>query len=160
MLKYVMRRIRPLLISLLFFIPSVMFLNPVSAKDIKDEVIKRTSLDEQIVVFCLRNCKGNERKGYLKSFTVDRMKNGLYRVVGKAALQNRQVVRRPFEFVVYDHTVIVNTLGTLNPDNCKLRIDDVFVENDYHNIFTTMLQNHGNVVGKVEKIPNCQRFID
>ena len=137
-----------------------MLLNSASAKDIKDEVIKRTSLDEQIVVFCLRNCKGNERKGYLKSFTVDRMKNGHYHVVGKAALQNRQVVRHPLEFVVYDHTVIVNTQGTLNPDNCKLRIDDVFVENDYHNIFTTMLQNYGNVVGTVERIPNCQSFID
>lgn len=154
------RSIRPLLISLLLFIPSVIFLNPASAKDIKDEVIKRTSLDEQIVVFCLRNCKGNERKGYLKSFTVDRMKNGHYHVVGKAALQNRQVVRRPLEFVVYDHTVIVNTLGTLNPDNCALRIDDAFVENDYRNIFTTMLQNHGNVVGKVERIPNCRSFLD
>jgi len=154
------RRIKPLLISLLFLIPLVISLNSASAKDIKNEVMKRTSLDEQIVVFCLKNCTGNERKGYLKSFTVEPMNNGLYHVVGKAALQNRHVVKRPMEFIVYDHTVIVNTLGTLNPDDCKLRIDDVFVENDYHNIFTTMLQNHGNVVGKVEKIPNCRSFLD
>ena len=123
-----MRRIiSQLLISILFFVPSFIFLNPASAKDIKDEVMKRTSLDEEIVVFCLKNCIGNERKGYLKSFTVDQINNGFYQVAGKAALQNRHVVN---QFVVYDHTVIVKTLGTLNPDNCKLRIDDVFIEND------------------------------
>lgn len=149
-----------LLISILIFIPSFISPIPASAKDIKDEVIKRTILDEQIEVFCLRNCAGNERKGYLKSFTVDRMNNGHYHVVGRAALQNRHVVSRPLEFVVYDHTVIVKTLGTLNPDNCKLRIDDVLIENDYQGIFTSMLQNHGDVVGKVETIPNCRSFID
>lgn len=153
------RMIGHLPISILFIL-SVIFLNPASAKDIKDEVIKRTILDEQIEVFCLKNCAGNERKGYLKSFTIDPMNNGHYHVVGRAALQNRHVVSKPLEFVVYDHTVIVKTLGTLNPDNCKLRIDEVLIENDYRGIFTSMLQNHGNVVGNVETIPNCRSFID
>ncbi len=146
-----------LLVSLLFFISLVISLNSTYAKDIKDEVVKRTSLDEEISVFCLRNCAGNERKGYLKSFTVEQMNNGHYQVVGKAALQNRHVIK---SYIIYDHTVVVNTLGTLNPENCKLRIDDVFIENDYRGLFTAMLKNHGEVVGKVERIPNCRSFID
>ena len=149
--------LRLLAILLLFFITLIPFLNSASAKDIKDDVIKRTLLDEQIASFCLNNCLGNERKGYLKSFTVDQMDKGLYKVNGIAAMQNRHVVSK---YVVYDHTVVVNTLGTLNPDSCELRIDDVSIENDYGGIFTAMLQNYGNVIGKTEKIPDCKSFLD
>ena len=154
------KRIRPSLIAILLSIISVAVLHSASAKDIKDEVINRTSLDEEISLYCLQNCFGNERKGYLKSFTVDKMEDGLFRVTGKAAFRNRQVVKSPLEFVAYDHTVILNTLGTLNPQNCKLRIDDVFIENDYQGIFTAMLKNHGDVIGKEETIPDCRSFLD
>lgn len=149
--------LRLLAIILLFFLTLIPILNPASAKDIKDEVIKRTILDEQIAAFCLRNCLGNEKKGYLKSFTVEPIDKSLYKVNGKAAMQNRHVVSK---YVVYDHTVVVNTLGTLNPDSCELRIDDVSIENDYGGIFTAMLQNYGNVIGKTETIPDCKSFLE
>jgi hypothetical protein len=96
----------------------------------------------------------------LKSLNVDRMNNGYYHVVGKAALQNRHVIRGPLEFVLYDHTVIVNAYGTLNSDNCELRIDNASVENDFYDIFNTILQNQGDFIGRVERIPNCRRFLE
>ncbi len=139
---------------------SIMWLDVAFAKDVKDQVIKETSLDEQVVLFCLQYCQGNDRKGYLNSVTVDRMDTGNYRVVGKAALENRHVVRSLYDFVLYDHTVIVKAYGTLNPVNCDLRIDNAVVENDFHDIFTTLLQNEGNVIGRVERIPNCRRFLE
>lgn len=149
-----------LFLTLICSLASLLCVDSAIAKDITDEVIKRTVIDEEIKSFCLENCIGNEKKGYLKSFTVDPKEDGQYSVHGKAAFQNRQVVKSPLEFVVYDHTVVVNTLGTLNPENCRLRIDNVFIDNDYRGIFTAMLQKHGDVVGKVETIPDCRSFIE
>lgn len=154
------RSLKQLLVMLFPIMLSIMCLNVTFAKDIRDQVINETSLDEQVVLFCLQYCQGNQRKGYLKSFTVDLMDTGNYHVVGKAALQNRYVIRSLYDFVLYDHTVIVKASGTLNPDNCDLRIDNAVVENDFRDIFTTLLQNQGNFIGKVERIPNCRRFLD
>jgi len=154
------RTLKHLVIVILAIMLSIMWSKVAFAKDIRDQVIKETSLDEEVVLFCLQHCQGNERKGYLKSISVNRMNTGYYHVAGKTALQNRQVIRGPFEFVLYDHTVIVNAFGTLNPDNCELRIDKVLVENDFYDIFNSLLQNQADVIGRVERIPNCRRFLE
>ena len=151
----------PLLLALFSVMLTIMGLNISSAKDIRDKVVNETILDEEITRFCIQYCQGNERKGYLESLVIEPMNDsGRYRVVGRASLQNRHVIRDPFEFVLYDHTVIVNAFGTLNPDNCELRIDNAFVENDFHDIFKTLLRNHTDVIGRVEKIPDCRRFLE
>jgi hypothetical protein len=154
------RSLKHLLISLFLIVLSVMWLNVAFAKDIRDQVMDETGLDEQIVLFCLQYCRGNERKGYLRSVTVDRMDTSHYQVVGKAALQNRHIIRDPFEFVLYDHIVIIAASGTLNPDNCELRIDDVLIENDFYDVFSDMLRNQGDVIGRVERVPDCRRFLE
>jgi hypothetical protein len=154
-----MTRLTHLLTASALIAISIMWSDVLFAKDIRDQVIKETSLDEEVELFCLQHCRGNERKGYLKSLTAGRMDTGYYRVTGTGALQNRQVLRDPFEFVLYDHTVMVSAFGTLNPDNCELRIDKVFVENDFYDIFNTLIQNQADVIGRVEKIPNCRRFL-
>jgi hypothetical protein len=130
-----------------------------SAKDIKDKVIKETILDEQIKAFCALRCVGNEKEGTLKSLNIDPMGKSLYTVIGVAALRNRQVMREPFEYVLFDHTVYVRSRGTLNPDNCMLKVDDAKVDNDYNGIFTEMLRSEADVIGKSFKIPDCRRFI-
>ncbi len=135
-------------------------LNPAYAfsKDITKQVINETPLDEQITFFCLMYCIGNERKGTLKSVTVNpTANNNRYTVRGKAALLNRQVVRSPLKFTVYDQTVIVNAIGTLNSENCELRVDDVIVENDFQNIVTNLLKSQSDVIGKVVVVPNCKK---
>ncbi|GIW46188.1 MAG: hypothetical protein KatS3mg078_0065 [Deltaproteobacteria bacterium] len=143
--------------ALFFYL--ILFLDTGYARDIKEQVIRETRINEEINLFCIQFCKGNERRGYLKSLNVDKIDGGYYRVIGKAAFQNRYVLRDPFYFVLYDHTVVVSAFGTLNPDNCELRVDDVVVENDFHNIFSTMLRNHGDIIGRVERIDNCQKFL-
>lgn len=143
--------------ALFFYL--ILFLDTGYARDIKEQVIRETRINEEINLFCIQFCKGNERRGYLKSINVDKIDGGYYRVIGKAAFQNRHVLRDPFYFVLYDHTVVVSAFGTLNPDNCELRVDDVVVENDFHNIFSTMLRNHGDIIGRVERIDNCQKFL-
>lgn len=139
---------------------SIIQVNTASAKDIKDKVIKETNIESQIELFCLEYCQGNERKGYLKSITLDQIDTNNYRVVARTAFQSRQVVSNPFEFVVYDHTVIVNTFGTLSAGNCELKVDNVFIQNDLNNIFTNLLQSQTDIIGRKEIIPDCQKFIN
>lgn len=128
-----------------------------SARDIKDKVEKETILDEQISLFCQQNCVGNERKGTLKSLSIDPAGKDRYSVFGIAALQNRQVTK---DFVLFDHTVYIVSKGTLNSTNCRLKVDDAYVKNDYHNIFTNMLKSQSDVIGKVFVVPDCRRFVE
>ncbi|MCK5391349.1 MAG: hypothetical protein KAJ31_02890 [Deltaproteobacteria bacterium] len=142
---------------------SILFIvNPTLAfsKDITKQVIEETPLDEQITLYCLMYCIGNERKGILKSVTVNKANKNQYTVRGKAALRNRQVAHSPLEFTVYDRTVIVNSIGTLNPKTCELRVDDVTVENDFQDIVTNLLKSQSDVIGKVVKVPNCKNFLN
>ncbi len=136
--------------------------NPTHAfsKDITKQVINETPLDEQITLYCLMYCIGNERKGTLKSVTVTKANNNQYTVRGKAALRNRQVAHSPLEFTVYDRTVIINSVGTLNPKTCELRVDDITVENDFQDIVANLLKSQGDVIGKVIKVPNCKNFLN
>jgi hypothetical protein len=130
-----------------------------AAKDIKEQVIKETVLDEQIKAFCELRCVGNEKEGTLKSLNIDPMGKSLYTVMGTAALRNRQVMKGPFEYVLFDHTVYVSSRGTLDPETCMLRVEDAKVDNDYQGIFTEMLRSESDVIGKSFKVPDCRRFI-
>lgn len=129
------------------------------SKDVTAMVMKETPLDEQIALFCNIYCLGNERKGTLKSITIQPLDNEQYKVNGKAALRNHQVAGSPLNRTIYDRTVIVNSVGTLNPETCKLKVDDVSVENDFQNIVTNLLKSNSDVVGKVIDVPNCQSFL-
>jgi len=137
-------------------------INPTQAfsKDITKQVIDETPLDEQITLFCLMHCIGNEKKGTLKSVTVNPAENNRYTVRGKAALRNRQVAQRPYKFIVYDRTVIVNSVGTLNPETCEIRVDDITVQNDFQDIVTNLLKSQSDAIGKVVKVPNCKNFLN
>ncbi len=145
----------PILLSILLI--SLIFMHSVYAKDIKKKVIKETQLDEQIELFCNEYCQGNKKKGYLKSITLDKINPDNYRVVGRAALQSKHVYAN---YVVYNHTVIINTFGTLNPNSCELRVDEIFVQNDFNNIFTKLIQNQSDIIGRKESVPDCKKFLN
>jgi hypothetical protein len=134
--------------------------SPLRAKDIKDKVIKETILDEEIKAFCALNCIGNEREGSLKTLTIDPAGKNRYSVFGIAALRNREVMKNPFEYVLFDHTVYVSSRGILNSETCELKVEDAKVDNDYRGIFTQLLRSEGDVVGKTFKVPDCKRFIE
>jgi len=130
------------------------------SKDITTQVIKETPLDEQVSLFCTMYCLGNQRQGTLKSITLDQAGNNLYTVQGKAALRNRQVAGRPLNATIYDRTIIVNSVGTLNPETCMLTVDDVTVENDFQNIVTNILKSNSDIIGKAVEVPNCKKFLN
>ncbi len=141
---------------------ALIFIIPITAnsKDITEKVIKETPLDEQVLLFCDIYCIGNERRGTLESVTVSQTDKESYIVKGKAALRNRQVAGQPLNFTVYDRTVIVNSIGTLNSETCKLKVNDVTIENDFQNIVTNLFKSNSDIVGKVIDVPDCKKFLN
>jgi hypothetical protein len=127
--------------------------------EITDRVVVQTELDELVGQFCQEYCLGNERRGYIKTVTIEPNKTGKSHVFGRAVLQNRQVLSEPYEFVLYDHDVILNVDGTLNHETCKLRIDKVLVENDFQGIFANLLKSQGDIIGREEDVPDCKTFV-
>lgn len=146
-----------ILSCLLLFILFLVKAEPLYSKDIKNEVIKESNIDEQIQVFCSEYCQGNSRKGYLKSLTVNQIDSNKYNVVSRVALQSRHVYK---DVVIYDHTVLINTFGTLNSENCELQVKDIFVQNDFKNIFTNLIEDQTDIIGRKEIIEDCQKFLD
>lgn len=144
------------------FIALFLIILPAQAysKDVTAQVVKETQLDEQVELFCSIYCIGNERKGTLKSVTVEPSENDQFKVQGKAALRNRQVAGSPLNRTLYDRVVIVNSVGTLNPETCKLKVDDVTVENDLQNIVTNLIKSNSDVIGKVIDVPNCKSYLN
>ena len=147
---------------LVMFLSVSIFLIPIVcySKDITNKVIKETQLDEQISLFCSIYCLGNEKEGILKSLTLTKADNNNFKVQGKAALRNRQVAGEPLNVTVFDRTVIVNSVGTLNSENCELKVDDVTIENDFQNIVTNLLKANNDIIGKVIEVPDCKKFLN
>jgi len=151
--------LKPIIIK---FVVLFLLLIPAQAysKDVTAKVAKETQIDEQVELFCSIYCIGNERKGTLKSVSIEPSKNDQYKVQGKAYFRNRQVAGSPLNRTIYDRVVIVNSEGTLNPETCKLKVDDVTVENDFQNIVTNLLESNTDVIGKVVYVPNCKSYIN
>lgn len=129
------------------------------AREITDQVVVQTQLDELVDGFCQEYCLGNERRGYIKNVRIEPNETGKYHVTGKAVLRNRQVLSEPYKFVLYDHDVILNVEGTLNDKTCKLRIEKVQVENDFQGIFASLLKSQGDIIGREEDVPECKTFV-
>ena len=74
--------LKPVFTAVVFTI--LFIINPAHAfsKDITKQVVKDTPLDEQITLFCLMHCIGNEKEGTLKSVTVNPAQNNQYTVRG------------------------------------------------------------------------------
>lgn len=150
---------KKLLISV--FLPIICYSSTIVSvgSEITDQVIVRTQLDELVAGFCQEYCLGNEKRGYVKTVTIEPNQTGKYHVSGKAVLQNRQVLSEPYKLVLYDHDVILNVEGTLNDESCKLRIEKVLVENDFQGIFASLLKSQGDIIGREEDVPDCKRFV-
>ncbi|MEM7007678.1 MAG: hypothetical protein AAF462_00920 [Thermodesulfobacteriota bacterium] len=157
-----MNRSNYIFLTALILSTTLLLISPKVAlsKDITQQVIKDTILDEQVLLFCSTYCMGNERKGTLKSVTVEPADKGLYKVQGKAALRNRQFAGEPFNRTVYDRTVFINSTGSLDPKTCKLTVQDVSVENDFQNIVTNLIKSNSDVIGKVIVVPDCKSFLN
>lgn len=136
---------------LILIVPPLAF-----SKDITAKVIKDTELDERVSLFCSMYCVGNMKKGTVESITVKKSKDDKYKVFGKAALRNRQVTS---DITLYDRTIFVNSTGELDPESCRLTVEDVKVENDFQNIVTNLLKSNTDVIGKVIVVPDCKSYL-
>ena len=130
---------------------------PAHSEDIKNKVIKETDIEDQIQEFCNEYCQGNKRKGYLKSLTMNQIADTKYNVVARVALRSKHVYK---DVIIYNHTVLVNTFGTLNSENCELEVNEMYVQNDFRDIFTQLLKENTDVIGRKEIIQDCRKFLD
>ena len=142
---------------ILFAIFSILNTPPANSEDIRDRVIKETDIEDQIQEFCNEYCQGNKRKGYLKSLTINQIAETKYNVVARVALRSKHLYK---DVLIYNHTVIVNTFGTLNSENCELEVNELYVQNDFRDIFTQLLKGNTDVIGKKEIIRDCHKFLD
>ncbi len=143
------------LINLALLIASLLWGTNAAAKDITNQVIRETELDEQVAQFCFDYCLGNRRQGKLTGVYIDHIQGSLYRVVATARLRSRND-----GILAFDRTALIKAVGVLDRDTCNLRIENVEVENDFQNALTNLINEHADLMGTERNIPDCGRFIE
>jgi len=131
------------------------------AKDITQQVISQTDLDEEIAQTCLDYCQGNRRHGLLTRVLVNRSGTETFKVRGEANFRNYHFQdslevfgQRIGGLTLFDYTIVVIAEGELDEKTCKLRVDNVNVENDQIGLSSLARREEG----KIYSIENCKRF--
>jgi hypothetical protein len=131
------------------------------AKDITQQVVKQTDLDEEILRTCLNYCQGNRRHGLLTRVLVNRSGTGTFKVRGEASFRNYhfqeslEVFGQRFDgLTLFDYTIVVIAEGELDEKTCNLRVDKVIVENDQIGLSSLARREEG----KIYSIDDCKRF--
>jgi len=132
------------------------------AKDITQQVINQTDLDEKITLACLNQCQGNRRQGSLTRVTINRSGAQNFEVQGEAKFRNYHfqedlvVLGQRIEggFTLFDYTIVIIAEGLLDEKTCKLRVSNVKVENDQIGLSSLARREEG----KVYDLTNCKSF--
>lgn len=130
------------------------------AKDITQQVINQTNLDEKITQACLEQCQGNRRRGTLKRVIINRSGPQTFEVRGEASFRNYHfqenlvVLGQPIEggLTLFDYTIVVIAEGVLDEKTCKLQVKNVKVENDQLGLSSLARRAEGNVYD----LANCK----
>lgn len=132
------------------------------AKDITQQVISQTDLDEKIAQACLEQCQGNRRRGSLTRVIINRSGAQTFEVRGEASFRNYHfqdnlvVLGQRIEggLTLFDYTIVVIAEGVLDEKTCKLRVNNVKVENDQIGLGSLARREEG----KVYDLTNCKSF--
>ncbi len=131
------------------------------AKDITQQVITETDLDEEIAQACRDYCQGNRRHGLLARALVTRSGPETFKVRGEANFRNYhfqeslEVFGQRIEgLTLFDYTVVVIAEGVLDEKTCNLRVDKVTVENDQIGLSSLARREEG----KIHSIDNCKKI--
>lgn len=132
------------------------------AKDITQQVINQTDLDEKITQACLDQCQGNRRHGSLTRVTINRSGAQTFEVRGEASFRNYHFQDNVVVFgqriegglTLFDYTIVIIAEGVLDEKTCKLRVKNVRVENDQIGLSSLARREEG----KVYDLANCNSF--
>jgi hypothetical protein len=132
------------------------------AKDITQQVISQTNLDETITQACLDQCQGNRRRGSLTRVIINRSGAQTFEVRGEANFRNYHFQDNLVVFgqriegglTLFDYTIVVIAEGVLDEKTCNLRVNNVKVENDQIGLSSLARQEEG----KVYNLANCKSF--
>lgn len=131
-------------------------------KDITQQVINQTDLDEKITQACLDQCQGNRRRGSLKRVIITRSGAQTFEVQGEANFRNYHFQENLVVFgqriegglTLFDYTIVVIAEGVLDEKTCTLRVKNVKVENDQIGLGSLARREEGNVYD----LANCKSF--
>ena len=131
------------------------------AKDITQQVINQTDLDEEISQACLDYCQGNRRHGLLTRVLVNRSGTETFKVRGEANFRNYHFQdslevfgQRIGGLTLFDYTIVVIAEGVLDEQTCNFRVDNVNVENDQIGLSSLARREEG----KIYYIDNCKKL--
>ena len=131
------------------------------AKDITQQVITQTNLDEEIALACRDYCQGNRRHGLLTRVLINRSGPETFKVRGEANFRNYHFQDSMEVFgqsigglTLFDYTIVVIAEGVLDEKTCKLRVDKVTVENDQIGLGSLARREEG----KIHSIDNCKKM--
>jgi hypothetical protein len=132
------------------------------AKDITQQVVSQTDLDEEIAQACLDYCQGNRRHGLLTRVSVNRSGTQIFKLRGEAKFRNYHFQESLELFgqridgglTLFDYTIVVIVEGELDENTCKFRVDNVNIENDQIGLSSLARSEEG----KVYTIDNCKSF--
>ena len=133
------------------------FVVPLQAKDVTEQVIRETDLNERIAEACRENCQGNRSKGWLKRIIIDRIDQQTFAVQADIGLRNRHYQKLLIGggIEVYDFTIDVEAYGTLDARSCDLKINRIVVTNDRFGLGRLARDQEGEVYN----LENCHRFL-
>lgn len=128
-----------------------------AATDITARVKAESPAASLVERTCQDYCQGNEREGRLDRVLAERRGPNEFWTRGEASFRNRhrQALRNGEPMTLYDFTVKVIAIGTLDTRECLLRLDDAWIENDRVGLDNLAKRE----IGKTYRIENCRRFV-
>ncbi len=127
---------------------------------------KNPRFEQEVQNICEESCLGNRSKGWLHAISYTKIDDRNYQVHVEARFQNRhhtgpvyflgvEVVERGD---IYNHTVIVKAEGKIDKRTCIAVLEDIWVENDYGDIFTSLV-NRETITGKTTTFNGCAEYL-
>jgi hypothetical protein len=124
------------------------------------------NFDRELQEICQNYCLGNMSRGWLQAVTYQKINNKHFELKAEARFQNREQTDPITAFGVqisdggdlYDQTVIVKARVRVDKSTCVSILEDIWVENDYHDIFTALVQNE-NLQGKNVTLKKCNDYL-
>ena len=144
--------------SILLLFAALFVSGLVHAKDVTENVVRQTNLDEEIARVCSQYCQGNQRKGSLNKVEVFDTGNNSAIVKVYASLLNQHNTGPIFGIeggVGYTHTIEVIATGTIDLQTCHIKVKSIEFQNDIYGLgeLTKGAQ------GKIYNVENCKNLI-
>jgi hypothetical protein len=122
---------------------------------------------QKIQKICEESCLGNERRGWLHAVSYRKIDDKNYQVSVEARFRNRHQLDPIYllgtkvseEGDLFNHTVIVKTKGRIDKQTCIVVVEDLWVENDFRGMFTTLVERE-QIQRQITTFKGCAEYLE